>query len=242
MDDLLRVLSTATAEDLAVWRRFVDRAGADAVASWLAPNALVACMLGDTRFAAAALETLRAPDSASAQQVTAAFPEAAALAHPAPPQVEHDPPTVDGTRGSRSAQPRPLLDHIATPRARHQARRAGSARPSQFQVATKPGLSQGAFDELAALAQRVLDAGLGPALRAAIIHLDIAKTAHAAQRAAWAAQGISLEVHNEAAAAILRPPNARGRGALPRRSRSSRSRGSRRTAWPASTRAAKDRS
>ena len=80
-----------TSDDVAAFRRFVDRAGAAAVASWLSPRALVSCMLGDTRFAAAALETLRAEGSPAAQQVVAAFPFAAALAHPAPPQIEHDP-------------------------------------------------------------------------------------------------------------------------------------------------------
>src|SRR5690349_20417498 len=53
----------------------VERAGAAQVASWLTPRALVACMLGDTRFAAAALETLRVPESAAALQVAQAFPE-----------------------------------------------------------------------------------------------------------------------------------------------------------------------
>ncbi|NVB81441.1 MAG: methyltransferase [Kofleriaceae bacterium] len=200
MDDLLRVLSSATADDLAAWRRFVERAGAGAVASWLSPRALVACMLGDTRFAAAALETLRAPESAAAQQVAAAFPEAVALAHPAPPQVEHDSPIVDRKRG----ETRPLLDHIATRILGTKLAGLEAGELAQFQVAGKNGLSQGAFDELASVARRVLDAGLGPALRAAIIHLDIAKTADGALRTAWAAQGISLEVHNEAAAQILR--------------------------------------
>jgi SAM-dependent methyltransferase len=147
---------------------------------------------------------LRAEGSPAAQQVIAAFPEVAALAHPAPPQVEHDPPIVDTRGGSRASQPRPLLDHIAS-------RLLGRKLPglelrdrARFQDADKPGLSQAAFDELANVTARVLAAGLGPALRAAILHLDIAKTRDTALRAAWIQQGISLEVHNEAAAAILR--------------------------------------
>src|SRR6185503_978783 len=108
--------------------------------------------------------------------------------HPAPPQIEHD-----------GGSDRPLLDHVATrllgkKLAALEARdRAGWA-----------GLTPRAFDELADTAQRVIAARLGPALRAAILHLDIAKTASPALRRAWQHDGIALEVHNEAAAAILR--------------------------------------
>ncbi len=164
----------------------VARAGAPAVAGWLSPAALRACMLGDTRFAAAALETLRTPDSAAARQVGEAFPEVVALAHPAPPQVEHDPGTS-----------RPLLDHVAT-------RLLGEKLAGLEHGTRWAGLSPAAFGELAMIAERVLAAGLGPALRAAIFHLDIAKTASPALRSAWTARGIALDVHNEAAAAILR--------------------------------------
>src|SRR5690606_2236804 len=66
------------------------------------------------------------------------------------------------------------------------------------------GLAPGAFEQLAAIAARVLAAGLGPPLRAAIVHLDIAKTHAPELRARWTQQGISLEVHNEASAQILR--------------------------------------
>ncbi len=163
-------------------------------------------MLGDTRFAAAALETLRAPDSTAARQVAAAFPDVTALASPAPPQVEHDPPVVaEAVPGStRASQPRPLLDHIATRLLGRKLAGLEARERSLFQVDDKPGLSQASFDELAVVTRRVLDAGLGPALRAAILHLDIAKTSDLALRAAWAQQGIALDVHNEAAAAILR--------------------------------------
>jgi SAM-dependent methyltransferase len=197
VDDLLRALTSATPEDRVAWRRLVDRAGAPAIASWLSPRALIACMLGDTGFAAAALEALRVPDSAAARQIGDAFPEVVALAHPAPPQVEHDPPPP-------GAEPRPLLDHIATRLLGRKLAALEAGDRLRFQDADKPGLSEAAFAELAALARRVIDTGLGPTLRVAILHLDIAKTTHPELRATWAHQGIALEVHNEAAAAILR--------------------------------------
>ena len=195
MDDLAHALSAASPEDLATWRRFVARAGAGAVASWLSPRAIVACVLGDTEFAAAALELLRTPDHAGAIQVAAAFPEAVALAHPAPPQVEHDPPAP-------GREPRPLLDHVATRLLGTKLAALEARDRARFQ--RDAALSESAFEELAAITARVLAAGLGPALRVAIVHLDIAKTASATHRAAWAAQGIALDVHNEAAATILR--------------------------------------
>ncbi len=196
--------SALTPDDLAAWRRVVERAGAAAVVGWLSPRALTSVMLNDTRFAAAALETLRSEGSPAAQQVAAAFPEAVALAHPAPPQIEHDPPVLELAQGSRQAQPRPLLDHIATRLLGRKLAGLEARDRARFQDASKPGLSAQAFDELAGASARVLGAGLGPALRAAIVHLDIAKTRDAALRGAWTQQGISLEVHNEAAAAILR--------------------------------------
>lgn len=173
-------------------------------------------MLNDTRFCAAALETLRDDDSPAAQQVVAAFPEAAALAYPMPPQIEHDPPEVPAGAGSRARKPRPLLDHIATRLLGRKLAGLEAHDRAHFQDAAKPGLSQQAFDDLATLTKRVLDAGLGPALRAAIIHLDIAKTANAQLRATWAQRGVSLEVHNDAAAAILRTSDrARAWGLAP---------------------------
>ena len=171
---------------LSVLPGLVESAGAATVASWLTPRALAACALGNTRFAAEALELLRAPETAGALAVAAAFPEAIALAAPAPTQVEHD-----------AGSDRPLLDHIAT-------RLLGTKLAALEGLVAWPGLSQPAFAELAAAARRVLDAGLGPPLRAAIIHLDIAKTANAALRASWQKEGIALDVHNEAAARILR--------------------------------------
>ncbi|HEY0986946.1 MAG TPA: hypothetical protein VGD80_07835, partial [Kofleriaceae bacterium] len=188
-DELLRMLSSASAEDRAAWRRLVAQVGPAALATWLSPWALTAAMLADTAFLTAMLETLRG-DSAAAGCVTAAFPEVAALAAPMPPQVEHDPGTE-----------LPLLDHIAT---RLLGRKLIGLETRDVQRFQDRGLSQAAFDALAATTARVLEHGLGPALRAAILHLDIAKTRSALHRTAWAQQGIALDVHNEAAAAILR--------------------------------------
>jgi SAM-dependent methyltransferase len=188
-DELLRVLSAASAEDLAAWHRLVARVGPTTVATWLSPWALTAAVLADTAFATAMLETLRG-DSAAADCVTAAFPEVAALAAVMPPQVEHDP-------GSEL----PLLDHIATRLLGRKLRGLETRDIARFQ---DRGLSQAAFDALAATTARVIERGLGPALRAAVLHLDIAKSQSATHRAAWAQLGIALDVHNEAAAAILR--------------------------------------
>jgi SAM-dependent methyltransferase len=189
---LLRALTHASPEELAAWRRLVDRVGPAALATWLAPPALAAAALADTALAAALLEALREPGLAAAA-VVAAFPEVAALAAPAPPQIEHDPGTE-----------RPLLDHVATRLLGAKLRGLETRDRARFQSAAHAGLSAASFDRLAATAAGALAAGLGPALRAAILHLDIAKTASPEHRAAWSAQGISLEVHNEAAAAILR--------------------------------------
>jgi len=69
----------------------------------------------------------------------------------------------------------------------------------------------------------VLAAGWGPALRAAIFHLDIAKTHRAALAPRLTAQGLALDVHNEAAAAIRATPIAREAG-LPGGARQARDR------------------
>jgi SAM-dependent methyltransferase len=188
-DDLLRLLSSASAEDLGAWHRLAARVGPTTVATWLSPSALSAAMLAETSFATAMLETLRG-DGPAAACVTAAFPEVAALAAQMPAQVEHDP-------GSEL----PLLDHIAT---RLLGRKLIGLETRDRQRFQARGLSEDAFDALAQTTARVIEHGLGPALRAAILHLDIAKTQSQPHRAAWAAQGIGLDVHNEAAAAILR--------------------------------------
>ena len=184
-DDLLRTVT----EESGAWRQLVDRVGPATLATWLAPHALVSAMLADTRFAAAMLEALRG-DGAAAAAITAAVPEAAALAAVAPMQVEHD-----------AGTDRPLLDHVAT---RLLGRKLAGLEARDLARFQDRGVSAEAFAKLATTTQRVLAAGLGPALRAAIIHLDIAKTASVTHRAAWAAQGLALDVHNEAAAAILR--------------------------------------
>jgi SAM-dependent methyltransferase len=206
-EELLRVLSSATTGELAAWRRLMARVGPETLAAWLSPAAMTAVALADTGFAAAMLETLRS-DGPAAACVIAAFPEVAALAAPMPPQVEHDPGTE-----------LPLLDHIATRllgkkllglETRDLTRFQGVGVPESVTGGPLPptgldvGLSPTAFEALAAVAARVLAAGMGPALRAAIFHLDIAKTHRAALRATWTAQGLALDVHNEAAAAILR--------------------------------------
>ena len=183
--DLLELLSGG---DATAWRALVDKVGPTTLASWLSPPALIAATLADTAFAAAVLEGLRGDGAAA---VIAAFPETAALAAPMPAQVEHDP-----------GSDRPLLDHVATRILG--AKLLGLEHGDLARFQARAGLTQPAFAALCRVARRVLDAHLGPALRVALIHLDIAKTANAAQRAAWAAQGIGLEVHNEASAAILR--------------------------------------
>src|SRR5688500_9081638 len=179
-------LTTASPDDLAAWRRLLERVGVRTVASWLSPEALRAATLADTEFATEMLEALRTTDPIAAR-FAAAFPEVVALATPMPVQVEHD-----------TASDRPLLDHVAT-------RMLGrKLRGLERRDAAAWSLSPAVFDRLAATCARVLAAGLGPALRVAMIHLDIAKTVDPALRAQWLAQGISIEVHNEAAAAILR--------------------------------------
>ena len=161
----------------------------DELAAWLSPLGLATAMLRWTDVALSMLEGLRA-DGPRAAAVTAAFPEIAALAAPMPAQVEHDVGTD-----------RPLLDHIATRLLGRKLAGLEAANLARFQ---DRGLSPAGFARLTAITERVLTAGLGPPLRAAILHLDIAKTNSTERRAAWIAQGISLEVHNEAAAAILR--------------------------------------
>src|SRR5690349_15286901 len=100
-EQLLQALTSASAEELAAWRRLVERVGPAALATWLSPPALVAAVLADTAFAAALLEELREDGAAAAAAAEAAFPEVAALAAPMAAQVEHD-----------AGTDRPLLDHV----------------------------------------------------------------------------------------------------------------------------------
>ena len=209
-------LTTASPDDLAAWRRLVERVGVRTIATWLAPDALRAATLVDTEFAAEMLEALRG-DGPIAESVSGAFPEVTALATPMPSQVEHD-----------VGSDRPLLDHIATRLLGKKLRGLERRDIARFHAAPGDGarvdgarvdgaradgrgdgrgdgwLSSAAFDRLASICERVMAAGLGPALRVAIIHLDIAKTANIELRAQWVQQGITVDVHNEAAAAILR--------------------------------------
>src|SRR4051794_19989271 len=101
-DQLLQVLSSASGDELAAWRRLAARVGPATLGAWLSPPAMMAAMVADPGFAAAMFETLRGGGPAAAC-LMAAFPEVAALGAAMPPQVEHDP---------GSAQP--LLDHIAS--------------------------------------------------------------------------------------------------------------------------------
>ncbi|MBL9014913.1 MAG: methyltransferase [Myxococcales bacterium] len=167
----------------------IGRASPDELATWLSPMGLATAMLRRTEVAAQMLERLRG-DGPIAIAVTAAFPEVAALAAPMPAQVEHD-----------AGTDRPLLDHIAT---RLLARKLAGLETADLARFQDRGLTPAAFARLAAIGERVLAAGLGPPLRAAILHLDIAKTHSPERRAQWTQQGIPLEVHNEASAQILR--------------------------------------
>src|SRR5262245_7132687 len=143
-EQLLRALTTASPEDLAAWRRLVERAGPRALATWLSPPALVAAALADTAFAAALLEALR-DGGAPAAGAAAAFPEAFALAAPMPAQVEHD-----------AGTDRPLLDHIATRLLGRKLRGLEARDLARFQ---DRGLSPEAFDRLAGVCARVMAAG-----------------------------------------------------------------------------------
>lgn len=172
------------------WGALAARIGIQELGELLAPGALVGAMFADTAVAVGMLEALRG-DDALARAVMAALPEAAALAAPMAAQVEHAP-----------GSDRPLLDHIATRLLGKKLAGLEARDLARFQDGA--GLSAAGFARLVDTTARVLTAGLGPALRAAIVHLDIAKTASPAHRRAWTALGIPLEVHNEAAAAILR--------------------------------------
>ncbi|MFN0246344.1 MAG: methyltransferase [Kofleriaceae bacterium] len=187
----LELLVSASEEDRAAWQRIVARVGPRALAGWLSPEALRAVMLSDSALCATLLDTLR-EDGTPARAVTAAFPEVAALAAPSPTQVEHDPGTD-----------RPLLDHVASRLLERKLRGLESQDLARFQDDGR-GLSHDAFARLCGVLDRVRAAGLLPVLRAAILHLDVAKTSSAVHRAEWTARNITLDVHNEASAQILR--------------------------------------
>ena len=226
--DLLRALTTATPEDVAAWRRLIARVGFDRLATWLSPAALGSAVLADTGFAQAMLEALRGEGEVAAC-VAAAFPEVGALAAPMPPQVEHD-----------VGSDRPLLDHIAT---RLLGRKLAGLEARDLARFQDRGLSAAAFDRLADATARVLAAGLGPALRAAILHLDIAKTTSAPPPRELDRPGPPARRPQRGRRRDPATPRPRARMAARRTcSASSRSRGSRRTASPVSTSAARARS
>lgn len=186
--DLWQLLASASPDDRAAWQRLVERVGPRTLAGWLSPGALRAAMLADTSIAAHLLEALRT-DADAAAAVAAAFPEVPALAAVAPAQVEHD-----------VLSDRPLLDHVAT---RLLGRRLAGLEATDLARFQDRGLSPAAFAGLAEVVARLRHHGLLPALRLAILHLDIAKTANADLRARWTSRGIPLDIHNEAAEAIL---------------------------------------
>ncbi len=172
--------------------RFAEDIAPDQLAAWLSPSALRAAALASTPLLATLLEGLRT-DGPIAHAMTAAFPEVAALAAPGPAQVEHD-----------AGTDRPLLDHVATRLLGRKLRGLEERDITRFQDGSANGLSSDAFAQLCDALDRVRAAGLVPALRAAIVHLDVAKTTSAAHRAQWIAKNITLDVHNEASAQILR--------------------------------------
>jgi SAM-dependent methyltransferase len=175
--------------------RFADTVSPEQLASWLSPSALRAAALASTPLLVALLEGLRG-DGPIAPAITAAFPEVAALGAVGPAQVEHD-----------AGTDRPLLDHVATRLLGRKLRGLEENDIARFQDGFAGGthaLSPEAFARLADLLERVRAAGLLPALRVAIVHIDVAKTSSAAHRGEWLAKNITLDVHNEASAQILR--------------------------------------
>ncbi len=176
-------------DSFAALHRFAGDVPPDLLVTWLSPSALRTAALADTSLLATLLEGLRT-DGPIARAIIAAFPEVAALAAIAPAQVEHD-----------AGTDRPLLDHVATRLLARKLRGLEERDLARFQ---DHGLSPEAFARLCDVLERVRAARLLPMLRAAIVHLDIAKTASTALRAEWTAKNITLDVHNEASAQILR--------------------------------------
>jgi SAM-dependent methyltransferase len=151
---------------------------------------LRAATLADTELAVAALEALRDPGTPLAARVAAAWPLCPALALPRGPQVEHAAPPAGVTV-------RPLLDHVAT-RCLGRALRS-LEHPDAAGFPPGPSSLDRERDRVALLAS----AGLLPAVRAAMLHLDVAKGGDERQRAAWTALGVDLSVHNAAAARLV---------------------------------------
>jgi SAM-dependent methyltransferase len=158
---------------------------------------LRAATLADTELAVAALEALRDPAAPLAVRVAAAWPLCTALAAARGPQVEHEAPPSGVTV-------RPLIDHVAT-RCLGRALR-GLERGDAAIFPRGPSSIDRERDRVALLAS----AGLLPAVRAAILHLDVAKGGDEAQRRRWAGLGVDLSVHNAAAARLVDRTGARG--------------------------------
>ncbi len=153
---------------------------------------VVGAIATDTELAAAALEALRDPAEHVAGRVARALPLVAALAVPAPPPVEHEPPPAGVTS-------RPLLDHVAV---RALGRKlAGLERRDPVRFGA--GLSPTAFAAACAAVDAVRGAGLLDVVRLALLHLDVAKGGDAATRARWQHAGVDLTIHNLASARLF---------------------------------------
>jgi SAM-dependent methyltransferase len=142
-----------------------------------------------TEAAIAALQALR--DGGAG---TLGWPEA--LAVPGPPQIEHDPPAP-------GAVARPLLDHAVRGLRNLCALEHGDG-------ATLAPMEPERFARTKARVDRVAAAGFAPAVRVALLHLDVCKGGDAVMRDVWRARGIDLAVHNLAAAKLLRDTGALG--------------------------------
>jgi SAM-dependent methyltransferase len=142
-----------------------------------------------TEAAIAALEKLRGGELDGARL---GWPEG--LAVPAPPQIEHDPPPPGDVA-------RPLLDHAVRGLRKLCALERGDA------AALSP-ISAARFARTSARLERARAADLLPALRVAMLHLDVCKGGTPAMHARWRDAGIDLAVHNLAAARVLALPGA----------------------------------
>ena len=160
--------------------------------------------LADTEHAVAALEALRDPRQPVAARVAAVWPLAAALATPGPAQVEHAPPPGDVTA-------RPLLDHVATRVLGRALRGLELADAGRFPAGLSPAALVREHSRLSSLDA----AGLLPAIRCALIHLDVAKGGDADTRRRWERLGVDLSVHNLAAARLIEASDARAAWPLP---------------------------
>jgi SAM-dependent methyltransferase len=153
-------------------------------------------LIADTLSARAFLQLFRDDESAPLRdRARSAFPELAALATAADAHasIEHQ-RTAGGER--------PLLDHLAERTLSRKLLGLERADGDRFQ--SVPTLSAEAFHEEVEILRGLERDGLGPLVRAALIHLDFAKGGTLEQRATWAdALGADLSIHNVAARRIL---------------------------------------